>query len=237
MVRATMHLRLVRGHDAHTAPAAAPREADAALDAYPFAETPLVVTFAARDDLSSIAPDVAVTLAAVPDLSVDDAYLVLPLRARESLLAAFARGSLGRVAQWFDEARVVRAEVSRVRGARLHVQAAWRAGDVIERRVGRRVALAGVGNAMRVVNQLAFIEGLAPGGLLDAHGAETILAREHYVGVSRMGVEALGLGADAVESTFVWTQRSPVGTHVRVALAAADEDSPLALLAPVTLVA
>lgn len=232
-----MHLRLVREHDAHIAPMVSLPDDDGALDAYPFAECPLVVTFATRDDLSTVTAGAPISLAAVPDMSPDDGYLVLPLRARESLLAAFARGSLGRVAQWFDEARVVRAEVDRVRGARLHVQSVWRASEVITRSTGRTVALKGVGNAMRVVNRLSFIEDLAPGGLLDAHGAETILAREHYVGVSRMGVEELGLGADAVESTFVWTQRSERGTHVRVALAAAEEDSPLVLLAPVTLVA
>jgi len=90
---------------------------------------------------------------------------------------------------------------------------------------------------MRVINRLPFIESLARGGLLDARGAETILSRGSYVGVSRVGVAELGLGADTVEPTFVWTERDGDATRVRVALAAAEDDAPIALLAPLTLVA
>jgi hypothetical protein len=80
---------------------------------YPFAQTPLTVAFADRDDLLHVEPGSPVRLAAVPELSMDDAYLLLPLRARDSLLRAFARGRAGALAAWLDGARVLRGEVER----------------------------------------------------------------------------------------------------------------------------
>lgn len=227
-----MALRLVRpGDHDHSTPAGG----DGAD--YPFGETPLVVTFAAGDDLSGLRADQRVPLAATPEISPDDAYLVLPNRARDQLVTAFAKGQSGRLAQWFSEAWVVRAEVDGGRAPRLFVGALWRAAALLDERAGRVVSMGGLGDAMRVINRLPFIESLARGGLLDARGAEAILSRGSYVGVSRLGMPELGLGADTVEPTFVWTERDHRGTRVRVALAAAEDDAPLALLSPLTLVA
>jgi len=206
------------------------------LDDYPFDDTALVVAFAAGDELSDVRADTRLALAAAPDISPDDAYLVLPLRARDALLAAFARGAEGRVAAWFDEAVVVRAELDGGRSARLWVGAAWRARDVIDHREGTAVSLRGVGDPMRVINQLAPVAAVAPGGMLDRRGVEAITTRATYVGVSRMGIEELGLGADAVEPTFVWSTRAGDRARVHVALAAADDDTIVALLAPATLI-
>lgn len=228
-----MTLRLVRSGDDHgTLP---PRGGDGA--AYPFGETPLVVTFAAGDDLRALRADQRLALAATPEISPDDAYLVLPNRAREHLVTAFARGETGRVAQWFSEAWVARAEVDGGRAPRLFIGALWRAADLLTDRPGRLVSMGAVGDPMRVINRLPFIESLARGGLLDARGAQLILSRGSYVGVSRLGMPELGLGPDTVEPTFVWTERDGLGTRVRVALAAAEDDAPVALLSPLTLVA
>lgn len=206
-------------------------------DDYPFAETPLVVVFAATDDLTNVANNSRVPLAAMPDISPDDAYLVLPLRAREGLVTAFARGVGGRVARWFEEAVVVRAEIDGGRAPRLWVGAAWKALDVLARSSARTVAMDGVGDPMRVINQLPFIEGIAPGGLLDRAGTQAITTRASYIGVARMGIEELGLGADAVEPTFVWSEREGLKTRVKVALAASEDDTVIALLSPLTLIA
>lgn len=236
-----MHLRLV------SAPAAAVENPSAAsrpsmvaprgarLDDYPFDGVALVVAFAAVDDLADVAANTRLTLAAAPDISPDDAYLVLPLRARDALLAAFARGAEGRVAAWFDEAVVVRAELDGGRAARLWVGAAWRARDVIDHRDGTPVSLGGVGDPVRVVNQLAPVAALAPGGMIDRRGVEAITTRDRYVGVSRMGVEELGLGADAVEPTFVWSSREGNRARVHVAISSSEDDTVIALLAPATL--
>lgn len=227
-----MALRLVRSGDGDNTTTSGD---DAAT--YPFGETALVVTFAAGDDLRGLRADQRLSLAATPEISPDDAYLVLPNRARDHLVPAFARGESGRVAQWFAEAWVVRAEVDGGRSPRLYVGALWRASDLLSDRPGRVVSMGGVGDAMRVINRLPFIESLARGGLLDARGAQMILSRGSYVGVSRLGMPELGLGPDTVEPTFVWTERDPQGTRVRVALAAAEDDAPVALLSPLTLVA
>lgn len=203
---------------------------------YPFDDTPLVVVFAATDDLSDVREGQRLALASAADISPDDAYLVLPLRAREGLVTAFARGAEGRVTRWIEEAIVVRAELDGGRAPRLWVGAAWRAMEVIEQRDGNSVSLKGVGDAMRVVNQLDHVAGVAPGGMLDRRGLEAITTRPTYVGVSRMGIEELGLGADAVEPTFVWTSRNENRARVHIALSASEDDSIVALLAPVTLV-
>lgn len=236
-----MHLRLVSApRPVDSSPPAtrpsmvAPR--GSVLDDYPFDDTALVVAFAAGDELSDVRADTRLALAAAPDISPDDAYLVLPLRARDALLAAFARGAEGRVAAWFDEAVVVRAELDGGRAARLWVGAAWRARDVIDHRDGTPVSVRGVGDPMRVINQLAPVAAVAPGGMLDRRGVEAITTRASYVGVSRMGIEELGLGADAVEPTFVWSTRAGDRARVHVALAAADDDTIVALLAPATLI-
>jgi len=237
-----MHLRLVPAptDEAHVHATAtrlswvAPR--GACLEDYPFDGVPLVVAFAAHDDLSGVVSGTRLPLAATPDISPDDAYLVLPLRAREALLTAFARGAEGRVAAWFDEAKVVRAELDGGRFARFWIGEAWRARDVIDLREGTVVALHGVGDPVRVINQLAPITALAPGGLLDRRGIEAITSRSSYVGVSRMGIEALGLGADAVEPTFVWSTREGSRSRVHVALCPSEDDRIVALLAPTTLV-
>jgi hypothetical protein len=205
------------------------------LDDYPFAGIGLVVAFAATDDLQHIAAERRIPLATMPDISPDDAYLVLPLRARASLVEAFARGAEGRVAQWFDEALVVRGELDGARAARLVVDGVWTARDVIEARAADVVTLDGVGDAMRVINNLASVESLASGGLFDTRGVAAVTSRERYVGVSRVGVEDLGLGADAVEPTYVWTTREGDETHVRVALCASEDDTMVALLAPLSL--
>ncbi|MBK6535203.1 MAG: hypothetical protein IPF99_38465 [Deltaproteobacteria bacterium] len=228
-----MALRLVRSGDGDDGSTS--RRND--TEAYPFGETPLVVTFAARDDLSELASGQRLALASTPEISQDDAYLVMPQRAREHLVAAFARGQSGRVAQWFSEAWVVRADVDGGRSPKLWIGAAWRASSLLSGRAGRVVSMGGLGDPMRVINRLPFIESLARGGLLDAQGAEAILSRGSYVGVSRMGMPELGLGADTVEPTFVWTERDGHETRVRVALAAAEDDTPIALLSPLTLVA
>lgn len=236
-----MHLRLVsspRPDDRSTASErpsmVVPR--GSALDDYPFDDTALVVTFAAGDELSDVRANTRLALAAAPDISPVDAYLVLPLRARDALLAAFARGAEGRVAAWFDEAVVVRAELDGGRSARLWIGAAWRARDVIDHRDGPAVSLRGLGDPVRVVNQLAPIASLAPGGMLDKRGVEAVTTRASYVGVSRMGIEELGLGADAVEPTYVWSSREGDRTRVHVALCASEDDTIVALLAPATLV-
>jgi hypothetical protein len=230
-----MALRLVRsgGGDGDDGARESAREGES----YPFAETPLVVAFAARDDLGDVAPDQRLALASTPEISQDDAYLVLPNRARDHLVNAFARGQSGRLSEWFSEAWVVRADVDGGRAPRLWIGAAWRASARLAGRPGRVVSMGALGDPMRVINRLPFIESLARGGLLDARGAEAILSRGSYVGVSRMGMPELGLGADTVEPTFVWTERLGRETRVRVALAAAEDDSPIALLAPLTLVA
>lgn len=228
-----MALRLVRSGDGDDN--SGPASVDA--EAYPFAETPLVVTFAASDDLGSLAAGQRVQLAATPEISQDDAYLVMPQRARDQLVSAFARGESGRVAQWFSEAWVARADVDGGRSPRLWIGAAWRASSRVAGRTGRVVSMSALGDPMRVINRLPFIESLARGGLLDARGTATILSRGNYVGVSRMGIPELGLGADTVEPTFVWTERDGAATRVRVAIAAAEDDAPVALLAPLTLVA
>lgn len=228
-----MALRLVRSGDGDEG--SATRRVD--TETYPFGETPLVVTFAARDDLSALAADQRLALAATPEISQDDAYLVMPNRAREHLVTAFAKGQTGRLAEWFSEAWVVRADVDGGRSPRLWIGAAWRASALLAGRSGRVVSMGGLGDPMRVINRLPFIESLARGGLLDTRGAEAILSRGSYVGVSRMGIAELGLGADTVEPTFIWTEREGRETRVRVALAAAEDDAPLALLSPLTLVA
>lgn len=238
-----MHLRLVAtpkpvdadDHAATRPSMVAPR--GAWLADYPFDGVALVVAFAAHDDLSGVAANTRLALAAAPDISSDDAYLVLPLRARDGLLAAFARGAEGKVTAWFDEAVVVRAELDGGRAARLWVGAAWRAREVIDHREGTAVALRGVGDPVRVVNQLAPVAALAPGGMIDRRGVEAMTTRDRYVGVSRMGLEDLGLGADAVEPTFVWSSREGDRVRVHVAISASEDDTFLALLAPATLIA
>lgn len=230
-----MALRLVRSGGGGGEETLAAAEVDA--EAYPFAEMPLVVTFAARDGLADVAAGQRLPLAATPEISQDDAYLVMPNRARDHLVNAFARGQLGRLAEWFSEAWVVRADVDGGRAPRLWVGAAWRASALLAGRPGRVVSMSALGDPMRVINRLPFIASLARGGLLDARGAEAILSRGSYVGVSRMGMPELGLGADTVEPTFVWTERLGRETRVRVALAAAEDDAPIALLSPLTLVA
>jgi hypothetical protein len=107
--------------------------------------------------------------------------------------------------------------------------------ELLDGRDEARVSLGAVGDAVRVVNQLACVEGIAPGGLFDTRGVEAVTSRATYVGVSRMGIESLGLGADAVEPTYVWSVRDGDVTRVRVALCASEDDSITALLAPVTL--
>lgn len=241
MVAAKMHLRLVALPLAEpNEPVATPRHSmvaprGATLSDYPFEETCLVVAFAASDDLSNARAGGRLPLAAMPEISGEDAYLVLPLRAREGLVTAFARGHEGRVAHWFDEAVVVRAELDGGRAPKLWVGAAWPVREVLEGRDGERVSLGSLGDAVRVINQLDHVEGISPGGLFDRRGVEAVTSRSSYVGVSRMGVEALGLGADAVEPTYVWSVRDGDLTRVRVALCASDDDSITALLTPVTL--
>ncbi len=203
---------------------------------YPFAGTPLVVAFAAHDALADLGPGQRLALSAAPDLSADDAYLVLPLRARDTLLRAFARGQTGKVAAWFAEAWVVRAEVDGGRAPRMWVGEAWPVADLLAAQEGAVVAWC-EGDPLRAVNRLRGVAAVAPAGLLDGPGADAVLAGERYVGVSRRGFAEIGLGADAVEPTFVWSEREGGRVRVRVALTAADEDTVLALLAPVTLVA
>ncbi len=241
MVPRTMHLRLValplaESHENVSVPRhsmVAPR--GAALSDYPFEDTCLVVAFAASDDLTSARAGSRLPLASMPEISSDDAYLVLPLRAREGLVAAFARGHEGRISQWFDEAVVVRAELDGGRAPKLWVGASWSAREVLDGREGTRVSLGSMGDAVRVINQLDKVEGIASGGLFDRRGVEAVTSRASYVGVARMGFEDLGLGADAVEPTYVWSVRDGDVTRVRVALCAAEDDSITALLAPVTL--
>jgi hypothetical protein len=205
------------------------------LDQYPFAETPLVVVFAASDDLSLIQGGSRVFLADTADISPDDAYLVLPQRARDSLISSFARGLEGHLRAWFDVAVVVRAELDGGRSPRLWVGDVWKVSDVFASQRGCEVNRNAVGDSMRVVNQLAHIEALASGGLLDARGEDTVTSRACYVGVGRMGVEEFGLGADAVEPTFVWSVREENISRVLVALSASEDDRITALLTPVTL--
>lgn len=221
-----MVLRLISSRPAAPAPA----------EDYPFAETPLVVAFAAVDDLSHLGTAQRLPLAATPDVSADDAYLVLPLRARDALLRAFAKGQAGTVSAWFAEAWVVRAELDGGRAPRLWVGESWRVRDLLAAHEGAVVALR-EGDAVRAVNRLRGVSAVAPAGLLDGAGASAVMAVDGYVGVSRRGYAELGLGAHAVEPTFVWTEREGARVRVRVALTAADDDTVLALLAPVTLVA
>ena len=227
-----MTLRLVRSEGSSPA-----QPAVAEGDAYPFAETALAVAFADASDLSDVSAGRRLALAATPEISSDDAYLVLPHHAREALVPAFARGEAGRVAQWFSEAWVVRAELDGGRAPRLWIGAAWKVSELLARRPSRVVSVGGSTDATRAVNRLPFVAALARGGLLDARGAAAILSRGTYVGVSRMGVAELGLGADAAEPTFVWTEACSGGARVCVALAPTDDDAAVALVAPLTLVA
>lgn len=204
-------------------------------DDYPFAQTLLTVTFATSDDLAHVASEAPVSLAAVPELSCDDAYLLLPLRARDALLRAFAKGRVGALEAWFDVALVLRGEVERVRSPRLWVGDVWRASEVIRGEAAARVASSGPGGLVEAVNALPWIERLALGGLVDAEGAEAILGAREYVGVSRRGFAGLGLGRDAVASTFVWSAREDGAAHVRVALSSDDDDALSCLLSPVAL--
>lgn len=203
---------------------------------YPFARTTLVVAFAACDDLSAVASDAPVTLCAVPEISSEDAYLLLPLRARDALLRAFAKGKVGAVAAWFADALVVHGELERVRAPRLWVGDTWSAQEILRAEAAARIDLATERDPVRAVNALPWVAGLAHGGLLDDVGAATLITRPQYVGVSRVGVSALGLGHDAVEPTFVWSERDDDGVHVRVAITAEDDDALSCLLAPVSLV-
>lgn len=205
-------------------------------EAYPFARTPLAVAFAAFDDLTAVASDAPVPLCAVPEISVDDAYLLLPMRSRDALLRAFAKGKVGAVAAWFADALVVRGELERVRAPRLWVGDTWSALEVLRGEVAARVDLSVERDPVRAVNALPWVAGLARGGLLDDAGAAAVVTRPSYVGVSRVGVSSLGLGGDAVEPTWVWSERDDDGVHVRVAIAAEDDDAVSCLLAPVSLV-
>lgn len=202
--------------------------AHAERSAYPFAETPLMVAFAAVDDLTAVGPGARVALAAAPEVSADDAYLVLPRRAREGLHRAFATGNAGVVAGWMHDAVVTRAEVDAGAAPRMWVGAAWRAADVIASQGGRAVKLGP--DAARAVNALPFVAGLSPAGMIDAQGVEAVLRRERYVGAARRG-------DDAHEPTFVWSEHDAAGVRVRVALSAPEDDAVIALLAPLTLVA
>jgi len=195
-----------------------------------------VVAFAAHDALAALGPGQRLALAATPDLSADDAYLVLPLRARDSLLRAFARGQTGKISAWFADAWVVRAEVDGGRAPRMWVGDAWRVADLLAAHEGAVVAWC-EGDPLRVVNRLRGVAAVAPAGLLDGPGVDAMLAGSAYVGVSRRGFSEVGLGANAIEPTFVWAERDGARVRVRVALTAADDDTLLALLAPVTLVA
>ncbi len=87
------------------------------------------------------------------------------------------------------------------------------------------------------MNALPWVRSLSHGGLLDRDGLATLRDREAYVGVSRRGVEGVGLGRDAVASTFVWSERDRDGVHVRAAVCADDDDAVTCLLAPVSLAA
>ena len=197
---------------------------------YPFHEMPLVVAFAAAEDLDHVVAGARVPMAAAPELSAHDAYLVLPLRARSELLAAFASGVRGRIAQWFDAGVVVHAEVVPERWTRLQVRAAWKVRDLLEGG-GKLVPASQSVDPVRDINRLPFIAGFAPCGLFDRHGAEAVTRRTVYVGSSRRGPDT-----DMVEPTFVWSERDAGGVRVKVALAASEDDSFHALLAPFTLV-
>ena len=213
------------------------RVASLPVDAeFPFSRTPLTVAFADRDDLSRVEPGAPVRLAEVPELSSEDAYLLLPLRAREGFLRAFAKGRVGAVSAWFADARVLRGEVERVRGPRLWVGDVWEAAELL---LGETAAaVQGDGPAcVREVNALPWVRALAHGGLVDAAGVSTLRGADVYVGVSRRGVADLGLGRDAVAPTFVWSERDAFGAHVRVAVSADEDDAVTCLLAPVSLLA
>lgn len=202
---------------------------------YPFTRTPLVVAFATDDALDGVKPEAPVGLSAVPAISSDDAYLLLPRRAREGLLRAFARGELGVVTAWFARALVLRAELERVRAPRLWVGDVWSAREVMLGPAAATVNLSAERDPVRVVNALPWVAGLARGGLLDEAGASTLVTRGAYVGVSRVGLSALGLGRDAVEPTYLWSERDERGVAVRVAIAAEDDDEgATCLLAPVS---
>lgn len=202
---------------------------------YPFGQTPLTVAFASADDLSAITSGAAVGLAAVPELSCDDAYLLLPLRAREGLLRAFAKGKLGVLAAWFNGALVIRGEVERVRGPRLWVGDVWSAAELLASDAEVRVERREVERLVDAVNALPWIGRLALGGLLDRAGAEAILSAGDYVGVSRRGASTLGLGRDAVASSFVWCSRDEHGARVRVAITEDEDDTVTCLLSPVSI--
>lgn len=200
-------------------------------DDYPFAKTPLTVAFATHDTLDHVEGDRAVRLAAAPELSCDDAYLLLPIRARDALLRAFARGRAGTIAAWFEQALVIRGEVEQVRDPRLWVADAWRAGELLD-------AEAPVTLDARdtdAINDLPWVRRLAHGGLVDPRGVATILQTPEYIGVSRRGMASLGLGRDALAPTFVWSTAREGVVHVRVALSADDDECVTCLLAPVSL--
>lgn len=197
------------------------------LGEYPFAETPLNVAFAAVDDLGAVGPGARVALGATPDVSPDDAYLVLPRRARERLQKAFATGDQGVIMAWMHAAMVVRAEVDTGAAPRLWVGAAWRASEVIASQRGRSVKFGS--ETVREVNCLSVVERVSPDGLVDAETVETVLRRECYVGPSRRG--------EWGECEFLWSEHDESGVRVRAVLAVDEEWSGVMLLAPMCLVA
>ncbi len=206
-----------------------------APNAYPFADVCLVVAFAAADDLSRFGVGSRIPLAAMPDISGDDAYLVLPLGAREGIVTAFARGQTGRLAHWFDQALVVRAELDGGRAPRLWVGASWAVRELFDSLEGPRVTAGEVGETARVVNALDGLRSVAPGGLFDTRGVQAAMDRATYVGAGRVGVEGLGLGGDAVEPTWVWCAHDGDLVRVRVALCESEDDTLTAMVMPVTL--
>ncbi len=81
------------------------------------------------------------------------------------------------------------AELDGGRAPKLWVGASWSAREVLDGREGTRVSLGSMGDAVRVINQLDKVEGIASGGLFDRRGVEAVTSRASYVGVARMGFE------------------------------------------------
>lgn len=197
---------------------------------YPFADAALTVVFAAVERTEDVRAGQRVRLADASVISPDDAYLVLPLRARFELLGACARGNVGRVAQWLDEAVVVRAEVDAGPSARLWVGDAWQAHALFER-PARTISPLSSKTTLEALNDLPAARTLCPEGLFDADALESMRANDTWLGPTRAHDDD---DFDAL-LTWAWTARRGPAIDVRAVLVAHDEDCFTAMIAPAML--
>lgn len=197
---------------------------------YPFAAAALAVVFAAHDSVSELKANQRLRLASAPVESPDDAYLVLPLRARAELLGALARGNLGRIAGWLDEAVVVRAELDRGRASTLWVGEVWSVPGCFE---SPATALSSPASRqlLDALNDLAPARTLCPEGLFDAEVLHAMRTREVYLGPTRSPEDE---GFDEPLS-WVWSVRQGERVIVRAVFLSDEDDGFTAMIAPAVL--